>query len=94
MNDAASTDQGVRTWVHAMLGLILCLLSFNLFVFLRYGDASSFDRYGNLVVSLMLLFNHLAFQYTRTGWQSKVMKGVAVAWLAFAFVYTFWTVRW
>lgn len=29
-------------------------------------------RYGNLVVGIMLLLNHLAFQYRRPGWKGKV----------------------
>jgi hypothetical protein len=93
MSDAASTDPGVRPWAHLFLVLILCLVSINLFLLVRHGDYR-YDRYGNLVVSLMLLFNHIAFLYTKTGWQSKVMKGVAWAWLAFGIVYISWVVRW
>jgi hypothetical protein len=86
MSDAASTERSVRPWGHGFLVLILCLIAFSLFLLIRRGDYR-YEKYLNLVVSLMLLFNHIAFQYTKTGWQSKVMKSVAMAWLAFGIVY-------
>jgi len=44
----------------------------------------------NLVVALMLLFNHIAFNFTKTGWKSRVMKTVAFVWIVFGLVYVFW----
>ena len=93
MSGAESTDRGVRPWAHVFLVLILCLVSFNLFLLIRWGDYR-YHKYLNLVVSLMLLFNHVAFHYTKTGWQSKVMKSVAIAWLAFGLVYTLCVAWW
>jgi hypothetical protein len=89
MSDVSSTDRGVSPWVHVSLGLILCLVAANLFLLVQQGDYR-YDRYGNLVVSLLLLFHHVAFRYTKTGWQSKVMKVAAVAWVAFGLVYILW----
>ena len=50
------------------------------------------EKYGNVVVVLMLLFNHLAFQYTKTGWPIKIMKNHAFCWLAFGMIYLAWVV--
>ena len=52
----------------------------------------NFDRFqfGNLVVPLMLLFNHIAYQFTKKGWLSRVMKTIAWIWLVFGFAYIFW----
>jgi hypothetical protein len=47
----------------------------------------------NLVVALMLLLNHIAFHFTKTGRSSLVMKSVAcamtVSGLAYA-AYVYW----
>lgn len=74
---------------YGMLGLILCLLAFNVHHILKWQDFA-YDEYGNLVIALMLLFNHIAYNFTKTGWKSRVMKTVAWVWLALGFVYIFW----
>ena len=42
------------------------------------------------MVTLMLLFNHIAYQFTKKGWLSRVMKMVAWVWLVFVSAYIFW----
>jgi hypothetical protein len=49
------------------------------------------DQYGSVVVGLMLLFNHLACFYTRTGWKRSAMKGVAWTWIVLGSAYVVWT---
>ncbi len=73
---------------YGMLGLILCLLAFNIHHLLKYRDFV-YDEYGNLMIALMLLFNHIAYNFTKTGWKSRVMKTIAWMWVALGFVYIF-----
>ena len=89
---ARSTAQRVGPWVHVVLALILCLLAVNLLMLFRYGYFSRLDAYSNLVVTLVVLLNHIASYYTRTGWPHKVMQVVAVALLAFG-IYILWVSR-
>ena len=44
----------------------------------------------NLVIALGLLFNHVAFQYTKAGWPSRAMKGLAWAWMGLMMLMTVW----
>lgn len=76
-------------WKYGFLGLILCLLGFNVFHLLKW-QHFGLDQYGNLVVALMLLFNHIAFYFTTRGWPSRIMKAVAVIWLVLGFAYVAW----
>ena len=71
---------------YGMLVLILCLLVFAVMHLLKYRDFA-YDEYGTLVVGLMLLFNHIAYNFTKTGWKHRVMKTVAWTWMILGFVY-------
>ena len=74
---------------YGMLGLILCLLIFNVYHLLKWRDFA-YSGYGNLIVALMLLFNHIAYNFTKTGWKKRVMRTVAGIWIVLGFVYIFW----
>ena len=77
-------------WKYGLLGIIFCLLAFNVFQFLRWGDFGSNRGINlNLLISLMLLFNYIAVFFTKTGWKSHVMKTVAYAWIVLVFVYLY-----
>ena len=76
-------------WNYGFLGVILCLLAVNVFRLLNRQHLG-FDQFANLVVALMLLFNHIAFSFTIKGWPSRIMKTVAVIWMVVASVYVFW----
>lgn len=76
---------------YGMLALILCLLVFAVMNLLKYRDFA-YDEYGNLMVALMLLFNHIAYNFTKTGWKNRVMRAVAWTWMVLGFVYIFWVV--
>ena len=81
-----------KLWKHRIFGVILCLIAFNLFLFLISGNSES-NKYAikmSLVVALMLLFNHIAFHFTMTGWKNRVMKTVAFISIAFGLTYTLW----
>ena len=77
---------------YGMLALILCLLVFAVVHLLKYRDFA-YDEYGNLIVALMLLFNHIAYNFTKTGWQNRVMRTVAWTWMVLGFVYILWGIR-
>ncbi len=81
-------------WKYSVLGIILFLIVLNVFLFVMSGNSES-NKYvvkSNLAVALMLLFNHIAFNFTKTGWKSRVMKIVAFVWIAFGLAYILWVV--
>ena len=73
-----------------MLVFIICLLVWNVALLLKRRNFS-YDQYLNLVVALMLLFNHIAYYFTQRGWLSRVMKTIAWLWIVFVFAYLFKT---
>ena len=89
---------GSKLWTHSMLGGILCLIAFNVFLFVVISGNSASNKYAvyavkmSLVVALMLLFNHIAFNFTKTGWKSRVIKTAAFIWIAFGSAYILWVV--
>ena len=81
-------------WKYGMLGLILCLLAFNVFQLFKWKNFGSNDYLNvNLVVALMLLFNHIAISFTKTGRKSRVMKIIAGIWAVLGLIYIFWVFR-
>jgi phosphatidylserine synthase len=99
--EAVSTKTGLvrrfglnYLWKYGMLAVILCLLAFNVFQLLKWKNFGSNEYLNvNLVVALMLLVNHIAFSFTTTGRQSRVMKIVAGIWAVLGLVYIFWVFR-
>ena len=79
-------------WKYGMLAIILCLLAFNVFQLLRWRGSNDYLNV-NLVVALMLLFNHIAIFFTKIGWISRVMKIAAGIWAVLGLVYIFWVFR-
>ena len=78
-------------WKYGMLGLILCLLAFNVFQFLKWRDFGSNKVLNlNTLGALTLLFNHIGFNFTKTGWKGRVMKIVACVWIGLVFAYIYW----
>lgn len=81
-----------QIWKYGFLAVILGLLAWNVINLLRWRNFD-YDQYGGSVIGLMLLFNHIAYYFTKTGWKSRVMKMVAWVWTAFGLVYMFWVFR-
>lgn len=80
-------------WKYGLLGLILCLLAYNVFRFLTWHNFGSNRLLNvNILVALMLLFTHIGFNFTKTGRKSRIMKTVACVWivLVFAYIYIAW----
>lgn len=61
------------------LGVGLFLLAANVAILVSDGDYRS-HKYMNIVVVLMLVFNHIAFQYRLPGVYGTTMKSVAWIW--------------
>lgn len=76
-------------WKYGMLACILCLFAFNLFHFFEFRNFG-YDQYGLPMVTLMLLFSHIAVSFTTKGRKSIMMKAVACVWIVLVFVYLFW----
>ena len=76
-------------WRYGFLAGVFCLLAFNVFLLLKW-TGSSHVPYVNLVVAFGLLFHHIAFYFTKTGWPSLVMKTIATIWVVFAVAYAGW----
>ncbi len=81
-----------RLWKYGFLVIVLGLLALSVINLLGSRDFG-YDQYGGLVIGLMLLFNHIAYDFTTKGWKSVVMKTVAWVWIAFGLVYIFWLFR-
>ena len=77
-------------WKYGFLVVILCLLAFSVFLFFEGQDSDSKKGFPlNLMVALILLFNHIAYYFTTKGWKSWVMKTVAWVWIVLVFVYMY-----
>ena len=77
-------------WKYIFLGIILCLLAFNVYKFLMWRDFFSNEIINlNVLIALTLLFNHIAFNFTKTGRKSRVMKMVALAWIVVVSIYIY-----
>ena len=76
-------------WKYGFLAFILCLLALNVFIFLKW-QKFGYDEYIVPMVTLMLLFNHIAYYLTTKGWKSVLMKTFAWLWIVLVFVYMYW----
>ena len=77
-------------WKHGFLVFIICLVVFNLVLLIRMIKTDyQYEKYVNVIVSLMLLFNHIAFSYNIKGVVGWIMKIVASALLIFGSIYIF-----
>ena len=93
---ASAETQGMRRivpkylWKYGFLVAILGLLAFSVFLFFEEQDSDSKKAFNlNLMIVLMLLFNHIAYYFTTKGWKSWVMKTVAWVWIALILVYMY-----
>ena len=77
-------------WKYGFLIIILCLLAFSVFILITERNFDPKNAvYLNLMVVLILLFNHIAYYITTKGWKSWVMKTVAWVWIVLVFVYMY-----
>lgn len=74
---------------YSMLGFILLLIVLNVYLLLPLRSYDSHILLGSMV-TLMLLFNHIAYHLTKKGWINRVMKTVAWIWIVLVWAYIFW----
>lgn len=79
----------VISYKYGMLVIIFFLIVLNIHLLL---PPRNYDSHTFLapVVTLMLLFNHIAYQFTKRGWLSRVMKMITWIWTVFGFTYVLW----
>jgi hypothetical protein len=73
------------------LVFILALVAFDIWLLCR--ELSShypYTNYTNLAVALMLLFNHLAFQFNFSAPATRALRILAIVWMVFASAYVGW----
>ena len=82
----------VVSYKYGFLVLIIFLVVWSADPLMKW---QNFDRFqfSSIVVPLMLLFNHIAYQFTKKGWLSRVMKTIAWIWIVFGCTYLFWILR-
>jgi hypothetical protein len=89
----AKRRQGIISTVlshkYGFLAIIICLLIWNVVSLSKWRNFD-YDQYGNLMIGLALLFNHIAFHFTKKGRLSRIMKTIAWIWIVFVFAYLFW----
>ena len=76
-------------WKYGFLGFLLLLLTFSVYILLN-GELSDLYRYGTVILVLWTLFDHIADNFTKTGWQRRLMTTVARVWLVLVLVYGVW----
>jgi hypothetical protein len=86
MTDTIQASRHHFPYKNAFLGFILVMLVANVAILVTDG-AYGYRKYTNIVVSLMLLFNHVAFQYKLPGLFSPLAKLLAWTWLSIGLVY-------
>ena len=77
------------SYKYSMLGFILFLIDLNIFLLLSLRNYGS-HTYLVPMITLMLLFNHIAYHFTKKGWINRVMKTVAGTWIVFVWAYILW----
>ena len=77
------------SYKYGFLIFILLLIVLDIYLLL---PLRNYDSHTYLVpmVTLMLLFNHIAYHFTKQGWINRVMKTVAWTWIVFVWAYIFW----
>ena len=75
---------------YGFLLVILCVLALSVRAMLPFGWRSYPPAYLSFMVVLGVLFNHIAWHFTKKGRLNRVMKTVAWAWMLFVVGYLFW----
>ena len=88
-NDGTPKKRVSPAWKYGFLGVILCLVAFNVYILLNMRNLG-FDQFGGLMFVLWILFDHIAVYFTKTGWQRRVMTTVARIWFVFTLAYGVW----
>ena len=88
-----------RGLISTVLSYRYVLLGFLLFMLIGYvilmppWQNRGYHIYLGHIVLLMVLFNHIAWNFTKRGRPSRVMKTIAWIWMIFVLAYLFWFFR-
>ncbi|MBN8422176.1 MAG: hypothetical protein J0L73_24895 [Verrucomicrobia bacterium] len=74
-------------FVYGFLVVLVLLLISNVHSLLSLPPSYPYDRHGNLVVALMLLFNHLAFYFRWPPRMTAAVRLLAFGWIVFGLFY-------
>jgi hypothetical protein len=74
-------------FVYGFLAVIVMLLIGDIQWQLSLSPSYPYDRYGNFVLLLMLLFNHLAFQFRWPAAVTAALRLLALGWIVFGLFY-------
>lgn len=86
MIDPVPTSRHDFPYKNAFLGFILVMLVANIAILVTEGDYG-YDKYTSIVVTLMLLFNHVAYQYKLPRSFRLLAKLLAWTWLSIGLSY-------
>lgn len=75
---------------YGFLAVIIVLLAWSFHWLLTLSASYTGDRYSNLVVCLMLLFNHLGTMFRLPPRLTIAFRTLAMLWLAFGLFYIFY----
>ncbi len=78
---------------YGFLLVILCVLAFSVWALMPFSWQISSPIYLSFMAMLGVLFNHIAWHFTKKGWPSRVMKTIACIWMIFVLVYLFWVFK-
>ncbi|MDD7985262.1 hypothetical protein PQO01_09890 [Lentisphaera marina] len=77
-------------WKHLFLAILLVILGFNIIHLVKMLESDySGPKYANILIAILLLLNHVAYQYTQKGVLSTTMKTLSTLWLIGVFYYLF-----
>ena len=84
--------------ISTVLSYKYLMLGFLLFVLIGYlillpPQSYNYHSYLGPITLLMVLLNHIAWNFTRRGWPSRVMKAIAWIWIVFVCAYLFWSFK-
>ncbi len=77
------------SYKYVMLGFLLFVL-IGYVILLPPWQNYSYHNYLGPITLLMVIFNHIAWNFTKKGRLSRVMKTIAWIWIVFVCVYLFW----
>jgi hypothetical protein len=78
---------------YGFLAVIGALLAWNVYVFVTRSPSYRGDPYGSLIIAVMLLLNHAAYQFHLPPRLTVATRILAIGWLAFCLVYVFYLSR-
>lgn len=85
-----SSKSKTPAYAYGILAVILALLAWNIRWRLNLSPRYPHDRNGTLVLALMLLFNHLAFQFRWPAMMTAALRILALTWVIFGCFYLFY----